>query len=110
MASSAISQPSASPSLIVHSTALRFATGNAPGCARQTGQVRVFGSAKYSSSQRQNIFVRVFRWTWISSPTTVSHSVTKQLLRLGQRPLDVSLDLDHADPVLERAVRPDHPE
>src|SRR3954452_16717223 len=99
-----MSQPSARPSLIVHSTALRFATGSAPGCARQTGHVRVFGSAKYSSSQRQNIFVRVFRWTWISSPTTVSHSATKQLLRLRQRLFDVALDLDHADPVVERIV------
>src|SRR3954452_12448900 len=105
-----MSQPSARPSLIVHSTAFRLATGSAPGCARQTGHVRVFGSAKYSSSQRQNIFVRVFRWTWISSPTTVSQSAMKQLLRLRQRLLDVALDLDHADPVLERTVRPDHPE
>src|ERR1041385_7295664 len=106
-----MSQPSARPSLIVHSTALRFATGSAPGCARQTGHVRVFGSAKYSSSQRQNIFVRVFRWTWISRPTTASHSaLMDQLLRLVQRPLDVPLDLDHAEAVLERAARLDQPQ
>src|SRR5947207_12023432 len=111
MASSAISQPSASPSLIVHSTALRFATGSAPGCARQTGQVRVFGSAKYSSSQRQNIFVRVFRWTWISRPTTASHSVlTETLLCLSHGGPDVGLDLDHAEAVLERAARLDQPQ
>src|ERR1044071_6192462 len=111
MASSAISQPSASPSLIVHSTALRFATGSAPGCARQTGQVRVFGSPKYSSSQRQNIFVRVFRWTWISRPTTGSHSaLMQQLLRLVQRAVDVSFDLDHAEAVLERTARLDQPQ
>ena len=77
---SAISEPSARPSLIVHSTAVRFATGNAPGCARQTGQVCVFGSAPKPVSQRQNIFVRVFRWTWISSPTTASQSVTASSL------------------------------
>src|SRR6266545_4390559 len=107
-----MSQPSARPSLIVHSTALRFATGSAPGCARQTGQVRVFGSAKYSSSQRQNIFVRVFRCTWISRPTTVSHSAlaTEQLLRLAQRRLDVVVHLDHRQPVLEHAVRLDQPQ
>ena len=28
-----------------------------------------------SSSQRQNIFVRVFRWTWISRPMTVGSSI-----------------------------------
>src|SRR5437867_1348024 len=110
MASSAISQPSASPSLIVHSTALRFATGSAPGCARQTGQVRVFGAPKYSSSQRQNIFVRVFRWTWISRPTTLSHSAIEELPRLAQRALDVAAHLDHAEPVLERPARLDQPE
>src|ERR1044072_4235912 len=98
-----MSQPSASPSLIVHSTARLFATGSAPGCARHTGQVRVFGSAKYSSSQRQNIFVRVFRWTWISRPTTASHSpLMQELLRLVQRALDVVPHLDHAEAVLER--------
>ena len=56
--------------MIVHSTAVRFATGSAPGCARQTGQVCVFSGAPKPVSQRQNIFVRVFRWTWISRPTT----------------------------------------
>src|SRR6478672_11139838 len=106
-----MSQPSARPSLIVHSTAFRFATGSAPGCARQTGHVRVFGSAKYSSSHRQNIFVRVFRWTWISSPTTASHSaVTQQLPGVAERALDVALHLDHAEPVLERAAHLDQPE
>src|SRR5881409_696058 len=107
MASSAISQPSASPSLTVHSIALRFATGRAPGCARHTGQVRVFGSAKYSSSQRQNIFVRVFRWTRISRPTTGSQSGTHSLLRFVERALDVALHLDHAQPVLERSAHLD---
>src|SRR5438067_1071819 len=105
-----MSQPSARPSLIVHSTALRFGTGSAPGCARHTGQVRVFGSAKYSSSQRQNIFVRVFRWTWISRPTTASHSGTEQLLGFAQRTLDVALHVDHAEAMLERAARLDQPQ
>src|SRR5262249_13314649 len=103
-------QPSARPSLIVHSTALRFATGRAPGCARQTGQVRVFGSAKYASSQRQNIFVRVFRGTWISRPTTASHSTTEQLLGLAQCALDVAFPLANAEPVLERTVHLDQPQ
>src|SRR5947208_1911991 len=109
-----MSQPSARPSLIVHSTALRFGTGSAPGCARQTGHVRVFGSAKYSTSQRQNIFVRVFRWAWISSPTTVSQlgrSTIEQVLRLAQRTLDVAAHLDHREPVLQHeAADPDEPE
>src|SRR5436190_12971324 len=106
-----MSQRSARPSLIVHSTALRFATGSAPGCARQTGHVRVFGSAKYSSSQRQNIFVRVFRCTWISSPTTASQSLLiEHPLRIVQRAPDVAVHLDHAEAVLERAAHLDQPE
>src|SRR3954453_14632859 len=105
-----MSQPSARPSLIVHSTALRFATGSAPGCATQTGHVRVFGSAKYSSSQRQNIFVRVFRCTWISSPTTASQSLLiEHPLGLVQRPLDVAIDLDRGDTMLERTAHLDQP-
>jgi hypothetical protein len=44
-----------------------------PGCARQTGHVRVFGSSPQTFAQRQNIFVRVFSWTWISRPMTGSH-------------------------------------
>src|ERR1044071_7593016 len=103
-----MSQPSARPSLIVHSTALRFATGSAPGCARQTGHVRVFGSAKYSSSQRQKILVRGFRLTWISRPTTASHSaLMEHLLRRVKGLLDASLHLDHPQPVLERTAHLD---
>ena len=37
------------------------------------------GSAPKPVSQRQNIFVRVFRWTWISRPTTVSHASSQPL-------------------------------
>jgi hypothetical protein len=51
---------------------VRFGTGNAPGRARHTGHVCEFGGSKYATRQRQNIFVRVFRWTWISSPMTGS--------------------------------------
>ena len=36
--------------------------------------MRVFSSSPQTFSQRQNIFVRVFSWTWISSPMTGSHS------------------------------------
>src|SRR6266550_3341562 len=59
--------------MIVHSIACLFATGNAPGCARQTGHVRVFGSSSAPTAQPQNIFLRVFSWTWISRPMTASH-------------------------------------
>jgi hypothetical protein len=78
----AISQPSASPSLSVHSTAVSFGVGSAPGKARQTGQVCVFGSVANVFGQRQNIFVLVLSWTWISRPTTGSHSAIEELLRL----------------------------
>src|ERR671926_786647 len=100
-----MSHPSASPSLIVHSIARSFGTGSAPGCARQTGHVLVFSAAPYSSGQRQNIFVRVFRCACTSRPMTASHSVAavKPLLRLAQRALDVVVHLDHAEPVLEHA-------
>src|SRR5262249_5873324 len=77
---------------------------------RQTGHVCVFSSPPYSSAQRQNIFVRVFRCACTSSPMTGSHSGIQTLLRLAQRGLDVVVHLDHADAVLERALRLDHPE
>src|SRR5438445_13694077 len=105
-----MSQPSARPSLTVHSIARSFATGRAPGCARQTGQVRVFSAAPQPASQRQNIFVRVFSWTWISRPMTGCHSAIDPHLRLAQRRLDVAAHLDHAQAVLERAVHLDQPE
>src|SRR3954451_1775694 len=112
MECSEISQPSARPSLIVCSIARLFGTGSAPGCARQTGHVSVFSSAPYSSAQRQNIFVLVFRCTCTSSPITASHSAEaiQPLLRLEQRLLDVVADLDHAEAVLEHALRLDQPE
>src|SRR3954468_9558831 len=92
------------------SIAARFGTGSAPGNARQTGQVFEFGAAAYSTGQRQNIFVRVFRWTWISSPMTGSHSAMEHLLRLAQRILEGPPHLDHGEPLLERAVALDQPE
>src|SRR3954471_23798194 len=59
---------------MVSSIALRFGTGNAPGNARQTGQVWLFGPPPKPFVQRQNIFVRVFSWTWTSRPITGSHA------------------------------------
>src|SRR5262249_56766309 len=102
--------PSASPSLSVHSTAVSFGVGSAPGNARQTGQVCVFGSAAKPFGQRQNIFVRVFSWTWISSPMTGSHSAIEQLLRLEQRHLDIAANLEHGEVLLEGAVHADDAE
>src|SRR5436190_13191555 len=102
-----MSHPSARPSLIVHSIARSFGTGSAPGCARQTGHVRVFGSPPKPASQPQNIFVRVFSWTWISRPMTDSHSATQELLRLEQRHLDVSTHLEDRQVLLQRAVHAD---
>src|ERR687886_2764074 len=99
-----MSHPSASPSFTVHSIAVRFGTGSAPGCARQTGHVCVFSGSPNDVAQRQNIFVRVFRWMWISSPTTASHSAIEELLRLAHGPLDVAVDLDSREPVLERGA------
>src|SRR5215213_2221957 len=97
-----MSQPSARPSLTVHSIARRLGTGSEPGWPRQIGHVRVFGSAPKPDSQRQNIFVRVFSWTWISRPMTGSHSGTvEQLLGLADGALDVAFDLDARNPVLE---------
>ena len=68
----AISQPSASPIISPKWTASALVTGSTPGCARQTGQVRVLGCSPNDSSQPQNIFVRVASWTWISMPMTGS--------------------------------------
>src|SRR5436305_10221592 len=105
-------QPSASPSLIVHSTARSLGTGSAPGCARQTGHVCVFGSAPNPFAQPQNIFVRVFSWTWISRPMTGSHALGtgQELLRLQQRNLDVAAHLVDGEILGERAVHPDDAE
>src|SRR5919201_2763745 len=101
-----MSQPSASPSLIVHSTAVSFGTGSAPGKARHTGHVRVFGASPQTFSQLQNIFVRVFSWTWISRPMTASHSATEPLRDVveGERALERVPD---AEERVLRELRPD---
>jgi hypothetical protein len=49
--------------LIVDSIAVAFTTGSAPGRAKQTGQVWVFGSAPNVVLQEQNIFDSVFSST-----------------------------------------------
>src|SRR5919109_4387020 len=104
-------QSSARPSLSVHSTTSSFGTGSAPGCARQTGHVCVFGSPPKPLSQRQNIFVRVFSCTWISRPMTGSHSgIREELLRLQERHLDVAAHLEDRQVLLQRAVHTDHAE
>src|SRR5947207_14939618 len=93
------------------STAPWLITGSTPGCPRQSGQVSVFGSAPNRFSQRQNIFVSVFSWTWISRPITGSHSVTvRHLLRRAQRLLDRAADVDVAEAVLEHAFALDQPQ
>src|SRR5919198_3343621 len=102
-----MSQPSARPSLSVHSTAVSFGVGSAPGNARQTGHVCMFGLVPNPFSQRQNIFVRVFSWTWISRPTTGSHSAIEELLRLQQREFDVAAHLEDREILLERPVHTD---
>src|SRR3954465_2596270 len=109
MECSEISQPSARPSLIVGSIARLFGTGSAPGCARQTGHVLVFSPAPYSSAQRQNIFVFVFRCACPPRPIPASHSLAaiESLLRLAHCSLDVERDFDHADAVLENTLRLD---
>src|SRR5215207_10300792 len=105
-----MSQPSARPSLIAHSMAVLFATGRVPGCARQVGQVRVFSSSPQTFSQLQNIFVRVFSWTWISSPMTASHSGIQKPLGFEQRHLDVPADFEDRQVLLECAVHADQAE
>src|SRR5439155_3118268 len=99
--------------MIVSSMALPFATGSAPGCARHTGHVRVFSGAPYSSLQRQNIFVSVFRCACTSRPMTGSQSVSlaiELVPRFAHGRLDVLVHLDHRDAMLEHAVRLDQPE
>src|SRR5690348_5800241 len=105
-----MSERSARPSLIVSSIARRFGTGSAPGNARHTGHVCVLGSPPKPLRQRQNIFVSVFSWTWISSPITGSHSATELLLRLANGVLDRAAHRDVAEAVLERTPALDQPE
>ena len=69
----AISQLSASPIRIADSTAFSLTTGSAPGSARHTGQVCVFGSAPNVVGQPQNIFDAVLSSTCTSSPSTGSN-------------------------------------
>ena len=86
--------------MIVSSIARRFGTGSAPGNARHTGHVWLFGSPPKPFRQRQNIFVSVFSWTWISSPITGSQlcpPVMAQPLR----------DDVEADRLLERVRGPE---
>ena len=70
----AISQPRARPSLTVHSIArpVRYRAARR-GARGRSGRCACSRRSPYAFSQRQNIFVLVFSWTWISSPTTVSH-------------------------------------
>ncbi len=51
-------EPSASPSLIAHSTALRFITGRVPGRARSTGLAWVLGSAPKAVGAAENLDLR----------------------------------------------------
>src|SRR3954447_3202260 len=105
-----MSQPSARPSLSVHSTAAAFGVGSAPGNARHTGHVCVFGSVAKVFGQRQNIFVCVLSCTWISRPTTGSHSGIEELLGSQQRHLDIAAYLEDCEVFRERAVHADEAE
>jgi hypothetical protein len=59
----AIEQLRARPILIVDSIAFSLTVGSAPGSAKQTGQVWVFGSAPKIVLQPQNILELVFSST-----------------------------------------------
>jgi hypothetical protein len=71
-----MSQPSASPTRIVDSTAVSLSTGRAPGSPRQVGQTWLLGSAPNSVAQPQNIFDAVPSSTCTSSPSTGSNCAT----------------------------------
>jgi hypothetical protein len=68
------------------STAFLLMTGKVPGRARQTGQVRVFGSSFAPSGgaveHEQNIFDSVRSWACTSIPMTVSYVVATAMRRL----------------------------
>ena len=55
--------PRATPTFTIRAIASRLGTGSDPGCPRQTGHVRVLGSAPNSLRQPQNILVRVLSST-----------------------------------------------
>ena len=78
---------------------MRFGTGRAPGNPRHTGHVCVFSPAPKPTGQRQNIFVRVLSWTWISSPMTGSQSPLVRAVTAQPRRHDVE-----ADRALERVA------
>src|SRR5689334_4411166 len=93
-----MSHPSASPIIKAKWTARPLTTGRAPGSARHTGHVWVLGASPKESSQPQNIFVRVFSCTWISSPMTGSYSATVGHLPRGRldRPGSARVKADRA--------------
>jgi hypothetical protein len=68
----ATSHSSAAAIISAKRIACSLGTGSTPGWARQTGHVWTLGASPKLGSQPQNIFVRVERWTWISSPITGS--------------------------------------
>jgi uncharacterized protein len=67
-----IVQPSASAKRTANVSASPFATGNAPGSPRQTGQTFRFGSVAPSAAQGQKSLLRVRSARWTSRPTTTS--------------------------------------
>ena len=73
---SAMSQPSARPTRIVDSTAVRFSTGSEPGRPRHVGQTWLLGSAPNVVSQPQNILEAVPSSTCTSRPSTGSNVAT----------------------------------
>lgn len=68
----AMCEPSASPSLMAHSTAFLFITGSVPGSAMSTAQAWVLGSAPKAVLARLKILDWVASWAWVSKPMTTS--------------------------------------
>src|SRR5690606_10210840 len=75
--------PIARPNWIARSTAVRFITGSAPGSARSTGDVCVFGSAPNCVGEPLKILLLVVNCACVSRPITTSHCMFSSLARVG---------------------------
>jgi hypothetical protein len=72
--------------LTTHSIATRFGYRQGAREAEADGaRLAVLGRTE-ADGQRQNIFVRVFSWTWISSPMTGSQLTARSLVGTRSEP------------------------
>ena len=76
-----ISASSASPVRTAWTTHSRLITGSMPGIAASTSETWVLGSAPKAVGADENSFASEITWAWTSSPTAISQSPSRPLIR-----------------------------